>query len=65
MFVKFKKWACSKLCASKYDAAAIRQDLSDIINDIKDDVVVWDRQSKFDAEINRIYPDFHWIKEQK
>ena len=37
MFAKLKQWFCSKVCQPKYDAAQIRQDLSDIIYGIERD----------------------------
>ena len=37
MFAKLRHWICSKICKPKYDAAQIRQDLSEIIYGIERD----------------------------
>lgn len=56
MFAKFKQWFCSKVCQPKYDAAQIRDDLADIINDIEGDSVEF-TMSKFDSVMDEIYKD--------
>ena len=56
MFAKFKTWLRSKFCKPEYNAAEIRSDLSDIINDIEGDTVEFN-QAKFDAVMQELFWD--------
>ena len=56
MFAKFKQWFCSKVCQPKHDAAQIRDDLADIINDIDGDSVEFNPR-KFDSVMRDLYND--------
>ena len=62
MFAKFKQWFCSKVCQPKYDAAQIRDDLTDIINDIDDKPITY-KQMLYESAKRDMYRDYHdWQK---